>query len=167
MIFPSADIIEGKVGSRYTLVILAAKRAKQIKEGAPLLIDTDSTNPLTIALEEIAAGMVTVTEAQIVEAPAAPRPAASLAAQFGRRRPRRDCARHFARHRRKRMRKTRRRKTKQRNPMTRTKRPLAKTLPRTTRRRRTAATRAPDALRPVLRKANDASERKLCLKQSE
>lgn len=63
MIYPSADIIEEKVKSRYSLVILAAKRAKQIKEGAPVLIDTDSTNPLTIALEEIAAGKVTVIEA--------------------------------------------------------------------------------------------------------
>ncbi len=62
MIYPSADTIEDRVKSRYSLVILAAKRAKQIKEGAPILIDTDSTNPLTVALEEIAAGMVTATE---------------------------------------------------------------------------------------------------------
>jgi len=46
------------VDSRYTLVVMAAKRAKQLKEGAPKLIETSSTNPLTIALEEIAAGKV-------------------------------------------------------------------------------------------------------------
>lgn len=63
MIYPSADTIEDKVKSRYSLVILAAKRAKQIKEGAPILIDTASTNPLTIAMEEIAMGKVTVLEA--------------------------------------------------------------------------------------------------------
>ena len=62
MIYPSADTIEDKVKSRYSLVVLAAKRAKQIKEGAPILIDTLSTNPLTIAMEEIAAGKVTATE---------------------------------------------------------------------------------------------------------
>ena len=62
MIYPSADTIEDKVKSRYSLVVLAAKRAKQIKEGAPILIDTASTNPLTIALEEIAAGKVTAVE---------------------------------------------------------------------------------------------------------
>jgi len=62
LIYPSADTIEDRVKSRYSLVILAAKRAKQIKEGAPVLIDTESTNPLTVALEEIAAGMVTATE---------------------------------------------------------------------------------------------------------
>lgn len=63
MIYPSADTIEDRVKSRYSLVVLSAKRAKQIKEGAPVLIDTDSTNPLTIALEEIAAGKVTAIEA--------------------------------------------------------------------------------------------------------
>ena len=54
------------MGSRYSLVVLAAKRAKQIKEGAPLLIDTDSTNPLTIALEEIAAGKVSILDGSYV-----------------------------------------------------------------------------------------------------
>ncbi len=66
MIYPSADTIEDRVGSRYSLVVLAAKRAKQIKEGSPILIDTESTNPLTIAMEEIAAGKVTAQEAEVV-----------------------------------------------------------------------------------------------------
>lgn len=57
MIYPSADLLE-KWGSKYSLVVLAAKRAKQIKSGAPPLISTTSRNPLTIALEEIAAGKV-------------------------------------------------------------------------------------------------------------
>ncbi|MGC8862671.1 MAG: DNA-directed RNA polymerase subunit omega [Armatimonadota bacterium] len=46
-------------GNKYALVTLAAKRAKQLKSGAPPLIETDSVNPLTIALEEIAAGKIT------------------------------------------------------------------------------------------------------------
>jgi len=45
-------------GSKYALVTLAAKRAKQLKSGAPPLIETKSVNPLTIALEEIAAGKI-------------------------------------------------------------------------------------------------------------
>ena len=57
MIYPSADKLESW-GSKYSLVVLAAKRAKQIKSGAPPLISTSSKNPLTIALEEIAAGVV-------------------------------------------------------------------------------------------------------------
>jgi len=62
LIYPSADMIEDKIASRYSLVVVAAKRAKQIKEGSPVLIDTASTNPLTIALEEIAAGKVSVAK---------------------------------------------------------------------------------------------------------
>lgn len=72
MIYPSADTIEEKVGSRYSLVVLAAKRAKQIKEGAPVLIETASTNPLTIALEEIAAGKVVTQEEVVMPAQDAP-----------------------------------------------------------------------------------------------
>ncbi len=58
MIFPYMDVLENW-GSKYALTILAAKRAKQIKEGASPLIRTQSKNPLTIALEEIALGKIT------------------------------------------------------------------------------------------------------------
>ncbi|MEN6416196.1 MAG: DNA-directed RNA polymerase subunit omega [Armatimonadota bacterium] len=58
MIYPSADKLE-KLGSKYALVVLAAKRAKQLRSGVQPLINTDSRNPLTIALEEIAAGKIT------------------------------------------------------------------------------------------------------------
>jgi DNA-directed RNA polymerase subunit omega len=58
MIYPSADQIDKQIDSKYALVVLAAKRAKQLKEGARPLIDTPSTNPLTIALEEIARGQL-------------------------------------------------------------------------------------------------------------
>ena len=58
MIYPSADKIDKEIDSKYALVVLAAKRARQIKEGGRLLIDTRSANPLTIALEEIASGRV-------------------------------------------------------------------------------------------------------------
>lgn len=57
MIYPEADKLE-EWGSKYALVALAAKRAKQIKAGAPIAVDTHSRNPLTIALEEIAAGKI-------------------------------------------------------------------------------------------------------------
>jgi len=58
MIYPSADQIDEQIDSKYALVILAAKRAKQLKEGGRPLIKTESTNPLTIALEEIAQGEI-------------------------------------------------------------------------------------------------------------
>jgi DNA-directed RNA polymerase omega subunit len=69
MIYPSGDKLEALVESRYSLVVLAAKRAKQLRDGAPKLIETTSTNPLTVALEEIAAGKVTArmpTELEIL-----------------------------------------------------------------------------------------------------
>lgn len=62
MIYPEGDVLKERVRNRYSLVVLASKRAKQIKEGAPVLIDTSSTNHLTIALEEIAAGKVSFSE---------------------------------------------------------------------------------------------------------
>ena len=42
MIYASADPLEEKVGNKYTLVILAAKRARQLKEGAMQLSDVNS-----------------------------------------------------------------------------------------------------------------------------
>lgn len=58
MIYPEADKIEKQIDSKYALVILASKRAKQLKEGDRPLIGTDSLNPLTIALEEIGKGQI-------------------------------------------------------------------------------------------------------------
>jgi DNA-directed RNA polymerase subunit omega len=59
----SIDELSHRFGSRFDLVVAAAKRAGQIKDGAPPLVDTTSRNPLTIALEEIAAGKVLLKEA--------------------------------------------------------------------------------------------------------
>lgn len=58
MIYPSADKIDQQVDSKYALVALAARRARQLKEGARPLVESRSANPLTIALEEIASGAI-------------------------------------------------------------------------------------------------------------
>ena len=53
--------IEGllkQCGSVYKLVILAAKRAKEIAEGAPPLVETEQRKVTSIALEEILQGRV-------------------------------------------------------------------------------------------------------------
>jgi DNA-directed RNA polymerase subunit omega len=55
MIYPAPDKLDS-MGSKYALVIVAAKRARQIKEGARRLVDSRSANSLTVALEELAAG---------------------------------------------------------------------------------------------------------------
>ena len=66
------DLLDAAGGSRYALVIAAAKRARQINnyhhqlgEGtfydfAPPLVESRSKNYLTMALEEIAEGKITV-----------------------------------------------------------------------------------------------------------
>ena len=53
MIYPAPDKLDA-MESKYALVIVAAKRARQIKDGARRLSDSKSTNPLTVALEELA-----------------------------------------------------------------------------------------------------------------
>ena len=54
----SLDGLLQKVPSKFNLVMVAAKRARQIKDGAPKLVTTESVNPVTIAMEEILAGRI-------------------------------------------------------------------------------------------------------------
>jgi DNA-directed RNA polymerase subunit omega len=56
MIKPSLDQLVEKVDSKYTLVILAARRGRTIQDGKPKQVDSKSNKPVTIALEEIVAG---------------------------------------------------------------------------------------------------------------
>ena len=72
MIHPRLDsLLERVDGSRYALVIVAAKRARQInnyhhqlgegigfEEAPPPLIESRSKNYLTMAMEEIASGKI-------------------------------------------------------------------------------------------------------------
>ncbi len=46
------------IDSKFRLAILAAKRAKQLVQGARKKIDINAENPLSIALEEIARGKI-------------------------------------------------------------------------------------------------------------
>jgi DNA-directed RNA polymerase subunit omega len=70
VIHPRIDELLGNVDSRYALVIVAAKRARQINnyhhqlgEGTfedfpPPLVESRSKNYLTMALEEVSEGMI-------------------------------------------------------------------------------------------------------------
>lgn len=61
MYIPSFNEL-AKVGdSRYTLAVLTAKRSRQLIEGAKPLIETKSTKPVSIALEEIVSEKVKYT----------------------------------------------------------------------------------------------------------
>jgi DNA-directed RNA polymerase subunit omega len=55
---PSPDILNDFAPGKFVLSNLAAKRAKQLREGAPPLVQIESNHPLTIALAEIAAGKI-------------------------------------------------------------------------------------------------------------
>jgi DNA-directed RNA polymerase subunit omega len=73
MIYPRIDDLLDRVeGSRYALVLIAAKRARQINnyhhqlgegigfdEAPPPLIESRSKNYLTMAMEEISSGKIT------------------------------------------------------------------------------------------------------------
>ncbi|MGI6149408.1 MAG: DNA-directed RNA polymerase subunit omega [Limnochordia bacterium] len=54
----SAGDMDLKGTSRYTVIVAAAKRARQILEGAKPLVKHSSVKPVTIALEEINDGKV-------------------------------------------------------------------------------------------------------------
>ena len=58
MIKPPLEALLGRVENKYALVIVAAKRARQLKEGALPMVDVDTGSPVTVALEEIAAGKI-------------------------------------------------------------------------------------------------------------
>ena len=62
MLYPSINKIRTKVDSRYTLVILAAKRARDIIEGMPKLTEADVEKAVSIAANEIAEDLITYRE---------------------------------------------------------------------------------------------------------
>lgn len=59
MIEPSINQLMQKADSRYTLVMLAAKRARQIAEGAHKLTACESEKPVTVAINEIGDDKIT------------------------------------------------------------------------------------------------------------
>ena len=59
MVDPSIDYLTEKVDSKYTLVVLAAKRARQILTGSEVKSVLQSHKDVTNALEEIAEDKIT------------------------------------------------------------------------------------------------------------
>ena len=56
MINPPLDQLIDKVDSKYTLVVAAAKRGREIMNGKPKLMETRSNKAVSIALQELASG---------------------------------------------------------------------------------------------------------------
>ena len=62
MLYPSINKIRTKTDSRYTLVILAAKRSRDIIDGIPKLTQEDVSKPVSVAANEIAEDLITYKE---------------------------------------------------------------------------------------------------------
>jgi DNA-directed RNA polymerase subunit omega len=71
MSFPSLEQAVNKVSNRYLLVVLAAKRARQINRGAPARVETRHKKPTSTALEEIAGAKI---EYRVKEESETPKP---------------------------------------------------------------------------------------------
>jgi DNA-directed RNA polymerase subunit omega len=59
MLQPSINLLKQKADSRYTLAILAAKRARDLVDGKPRLTDVDIEKPVSVAVHEIAEDLIT------------------------------------------------------------------------------------------------------------
>ncbi|HOA97300.1 MAG TPA: DNA-directed RNA polymerase subunit omega [Acetivibrio saccincola] len=59
MIDPPIGSLLEKVDSRYTLVVAAAKRARQLTDGAPKLTECESNKAVSVAINEIDEGKIT------------------------------------------------------------------------------------------------------------
>jgi len=79
MLYPSTNDLMDKVDSRYTLVLAAAKRARQIIDGDEITVRAKSKKPVSIATQEIHEGKITYTrttgEKELVESKEAMREA--------------------------------------------------------------------------------------------
>ena len=61
MLYPSIDEMMNKVDSKYSLVVAASRRARQLREGEKNTIDAPKSHkPVGMALEEIYAGEIIV-----------------------------------------------------------------------------------------------------------
>ena len=58
LLHPPIDEIKQKADSRYTLVIMAAKRARDLVAEKPALIEIENNVPISIAAEEIVEGEI-------------------------------------------------------------------------------------------------------------
>jgi len=63
MLEPSIDSLQEKINSKYTLVTISARRARQLQDGDKSLIEEPKSKTFVgIALEEIAEGKLYIKE---------------------------------------------------------------------------------------------------------
>ncbi|MCR1898176.1 DNA-directed RNA polymerase subunit omega [Irregularibacter muris] len=61
MIKPSLRSLLKEVDNKYSLVVITAKRARQLVAGKEASIDIESNNPVTISTNEIDKGLIEYT----------------------------------------------------------------------------------------------------------
>ncbi|MBQ0004810.1 MAG: DNA-directed RNA polymerase subunit omega [Clostridiales bacterium] len=59
LLYPSINKLQEKTDSKYTLVTLTAKRARDIIDGKPILTDTGCERPVSQAAKEISIDLIT------------------------------------------------------------------------------------------------------------
>ena len=74
LLYPSINTLNEKTDSRYSLCILAAKRARDIVDGKPALTEEECERPVSQAAKEVADDMITYRR-PVHEEPAAETPA--------------------------------------------------------------------------------------------
>jgi len=68
LLSPSIDLLKTKVDSRYTLAIMASKRARDLIDGKPQLeLTEDNEKPLSVATMEIADDLISYKRETIEE----------------------------------------------------------------------------------------------------
>ncbi len=60
MVKPTVKELLTKVDNRFELVVVTAKRARQIADGSEVLTDVDAESPVTLSANEIAEGKVKI-----------------------------------------------------------------------------------------------------------
>lgn len=65
MIYPSLDSLLKKVDSKYTLVVMTSRRARELVAGERPMVSCESNKAVTIALEEIAANRVSYERVKV------------------------------------------------------------------------------------------------------
>ena len=58
LLYPAVDLLKTKVDSKYTLAILASKRARDIIDGKPMLTINETYKPLSVATSEISEDLI-------------------------------------------------------------------------------------------------------------
>ncbi|MCP3026176.1 DNA-directed RNA polymerase subunit omega [Halobacillus sp. A5] len=68
MLEPSIDSLQKQIKSKYTLVTLSARRARELKQGsAPMIDNPISSQQVGVALEEIDCGKLTYSQAENIQ----------------------------------------------------------------------------------------------------